>query len=157
MFKIPLSNGDIKEHAPARSGVYFLFDSNEHLTYIGKSNNIQRRLLEHFRGYSHLEEEQHFFNFSLCSENVLDEIESLMITNIQPKTNQKKKSKLTSLAGVYFEPNVLEVLKTLSAQGGKGTQSRIVNDGLKETFIRAGFMDVDGNIIETNFEEERVD
>lgn len=32
------------------SGVYFLYDNNDELLYVGKTNNFRSRLLSHFRG-----------------------------------------------------------------------------------------------------------
>ncbi len=92
MKKIAYTRQNIDSYAPVKSGVYFLFDDDDRVLYIGKSKNIKRRLVEHFTGVSHLESDTHSFTFSLCSEKVMDEIESIMISNLEPPVNIKKNS-----------------------------------------------------------------
>jgi hypothetical protein len=63
-------------------------------------------------------------------------------------TKSKKKGKESMKpTGIYFEENVLTVLKNLASNGGRGAQSKIVNDATKDAFIQAGLMDREGNII----------
>ncbi|QHE63946.1 hypothetical protein FHE72_23430 (plasmid) [Rossellomorea vietnamensis] len=49
--------------------------------------------------------------------------------------------------GIYFEKNVLKALKKLASNGGRGAQSKIVNDATKEAFIQAGILDKEGNLL----------
>ncbi len=57
---------------------------------------------------------------------------------------KKKNSDVGKPTGIYFEEDVLSVLKQLAKNGGRGAQSRIVNDATKAAFIQAGFLDKNG-------------
>jgi hypothetical protein len=57
---------------------------------------------------------------------------------------KKKSSDVGKPTGIYFEEDVLSVLKQLAKNGGRGAQSRIVNDATKAAFIQAGFLDKNG-------------
>ena len=148
MLKIPLDIQNIKFNAPCESGIYFLFDEQQQVAYIGKSVDIRRRLLEHFHGHSHLNDHENYcyFTYSLCSEHVLEEVESIMVSNIIPVDNVKKKSNLTDQVGFYLEPEVARTLSALS-KATRLSKSRIANDLLKETLIKGDFMDEEGNIL----------
>lgn len=37
---------------PSKSGVYFFYGENDHLLYVGKANNIKKRVFQHFRNHS---------------------------------------------------------------------------------------------------------
>ena len=43
---------DIERYAPTSPGVYNIEQSSGRSVYIGEAENIQRRLLQHWRGYS---------------------------------------------------------------------------------------------------------
>lgn len=60
---------------------------------------------------------------------------------------KKKSSDVGKPTGIYFEEDVLSVLKHLAKNGGRGAQSRIVNDATKAAFIQAGFLDKNGKKI----------
>ena len=66
-----------------RSGVYFLYQ-NEKLVYIGKANNITRRILEH------IEEGVKVFNsvrYSIVPIDSLSTVETSLIKNLKPYYN----------------------------------------------------------------------
>jgi len=67
-------------------GVYFLYNSQGSLTYIGKSNNLWRRLQEHKAGG--LIPNIHFFKaWQLSSQIEADRIEQREIQRHQPYWN----------------------------------------------------------------------
>jgi hypothetical protein len=68
------------------------------------------------------------------------------LKSLADKSKKKGKDNMKP-TGIYFEKNVLSVLKELATNGGRGAQSKIVNDATKEAFIQAGLLDKDGNII----------
>lgn len=77
-----------------KPGVYFIFDQNENLIYIGKAANLYNRLQTHFYGVGtsgHLQEWQHFFfyfSFIPCKNTA--EKEALLIKKYDPILNGKK-------------------------------------------------------------------
>lgn len=52
----------------------------------------------------------------------------------------KKKNDALINTGIYFEPEVVEVLNKLGKQGGRGAKSKIVNDAVKAVFKDAGLL-----------------
>lgn len=60
-----------------------------------------------------------------------------IINNIVNAKNDKPKKILT---GIYFDPDVEKVLNKLAKKGGKGAKSKIVNELVKEGFIKRGLL-----------------
>lgn len=52
-------------------------------------------------------------------------------------TNVKE---IKTMIGVYLEPDVANVLRWLGKKGGRGSQSKIINDLLKIAFIEKGLL-----------------
>ncbi|MFD7523865.1 GIY-YIG nuclease family protein [Paenibacillus chitinolyticus] len=86
------------KQAPKISGVYKIYNSNKELMYIGQSNNLRRRLTQHFRekrkdffiSEVHLIYIYHEHDFILSS--LLDYFETEFIKALKPKHNKHKKS-----------------------------------------------------------------
>lgn len=68
------------------------------------------------------------------------------LKSLAGKNTSKGKDKIKP-TGIYFEENVLKALKKLASNGGRGAQSKIVNDATKEAFIQAGILDKEGNLL----------
>ncbi|MEN8702459.1 hypothetical protein [Bacillus infantis] len=65
---------------------------------------------------------------------------SLLSELVSGKKAKKKSDSLIN-SGIYFEPDVYEVLQSLAKKGGRGAKSRIVNESLRKEFIAAGLLD----------------
>lgn len=76
-------------------------------------------------------------------------VESELVGSLKSLADESKKKGKDNMkpTGIYFDTNVLTVLKKLAKNGGRGAQSKIVNDATKEAFIQAGLLDKDGNIV----------
>jgi hypothetical protein len=68
------------------------------------------------------------------------------LKSLADKSTKKGKDNMKP-TGIYFEDNVLKALKKLASKGGRGAQSKIVNDATKEAFIQAGILDKEGNLL----------
>jgi hypothetical protein len=77
--------------------------------------------------------------------NDKDSLEFVRSLTEKPKKKAKDPIKPT---GIYFNKNNLILLKRLSENGGRGTQSKIMNLAAEEFFKKAGLMDEEGNIID---------
>ncbi|OXT15230.1 hypothetical protein B9K06_22225 [Bacillus sp. OG2] len=64
---------------------------------------------------------------------------SLLSELVSGKKTKKKSESLIN-SGIYFEPDVYEVLQSLAKKGGRGAKSRIVNESLRKEFITAGLL-----------------
>ena len=47
-------NDNIRFLLPEKSGLYFLFDKDKNLVYIGRAKNLKIRLLQHYNNYENL-------------------------------------------------------------------------------------------------------
>ena len=70
--------------------------------------------------------------------NVENENNTFLNNLIQGKG--KKKNDALINTGIYFEPEVVEILNKLGKQGGRGAKSKIVNDAVKAVFKDAGLI-----------------
>lgn len=70
--------------------------------------------------------------------NVENENNKFLNNLIQGKG--KKKNDALINTGIYFEPEVFEILNKLGKQGGRGAKSKIVNDAVKAVFKDAGLI-----------------
>lgn len=77
--------------------------------------------------------------------NVNDDLMGAL-KSLADNSKRKGTGAMSKPTGIYFEENVLTVLKKLSKNGGRGSQSKIVNDATKAAFIQAGLLDSEGNI-----------
>ncbi|HER2025570.1 hypothetical protein LCL90_22860 [Bacillus infantis] len=64
---------------------------------------------------------------------------SLLSELVSGKKTKKKSDTLIN-SGIYFEPDVYEVLQSLAKKGGRGAKSRIVNESLRKEFIAANLL-----------------
>jgi hypothetical protein len=64
---------------------------------------------------------------------------SLLSELVSGKKTKKKSDSLIN-SGIYFEPDVYEVLQSLAKKGGRGAKSRIVNESLRKEFIAANLL-----------------
>jgi len=92
--------------APEETGVYYFFDSNRNLVYVGKSNNIRKRLAQHLRntgGKKALEMRENIADISFeitGSELVALLLESAEIKKYKPIYNRQQRRTLFSI-GLY--------------------------------------------------------
>lgn len=79
----------INANAPAASGVYALYDSQKWV-YIGESNNIRRRLLEHYNeaGTCIKRQQPSSFSFELAADGVRVSRQNGLILELRPACNQ---------------------------------------------------------------------
>lgn len=84
---------------PETCGVYFFKDEEDRLLYVGKSNNIKKRVMQHFRKVSRKAEKIHQFVHKITYEETPGELIALLkedeyIKHFQPPINktQRKKS-----------------------------------------------------------------
>ena len=61
------------------------------------------------------------------------------LTNLIQGKAKKKNDALIN-TGIYFEPEVVEILNKLGKQVGRGAKSKIVNDAVKAVFKEAGLI-----------------
>lgn len=83
--------GTINKQAKEESGIYFLYNENKELMYIGKAKNLKSRLLEHLSGKTNTREVCHNFkNFkSLYMANILTkDYEIYFINTYMPLLNE---------------------------------------------------------------------
>lgn len=45
------------------------------------------------------------------------------------------------LVGIYFDPDIKEILKELNKKHGRGTQSKIVNDAVRKYLLETGIIE----------------
>ena len=83
------SADSIRANAPALSGVYAIFNAQEWI-YVGESNDIQRRLLEHFNGDNICitTHRPTGFQFELCDAPVRMRRQAELIAQLHPTCNQ---------------------------------------------------------------------
>src|SRR4030042_818696 len=93
------TEGDVEKYAPSTAGVYRLIYKNGedyYVFYIGQSNNLARRLLEHLSSSEqdscikrHLREYNCFFRFSeISSSDDRDRVEREQIDEYGPSCNR---------------------------------------------------------------------
>ena len=102
--KIALSNIN---QLPNTAGVYFFYDEKDELRYIGKSNHIKKRVLQHFAGKDRKSLKIQQFIKSIAYEPMGNELmallhESDLIKEYQPLYNRAQRRTLFSY-GLYVE------------------------------------------------------
>jgi DNA polymerase III subunit epsilon len=97
--KLPLSiTMERLNEAPDACGVYYLYDEDKNVIYVGKSLNIRKRLMEHFSDQTPKGEKMRTgvadFSFEITgSELVALLLESSEIKRIQPRINRAQRIK----------------------------------------------------------------
>lgn len=81
------------------------------------------------------------------NNNINDKDSLEFVRSLKEKPKKKAKDPIKP-TGIYFNENNLILLKRLSENGGRGTQSKIINLAAEEFFKKAGLMDEEGNIID---------
>ena len=82
---------NIKAYAPVSSGVYGLFVAKRHWVYIGETNNLERRLLEHLSetGTCLSNQKPTHFTWELSDERSRVSRQNALILELRPVCNQK--------------------------------------------------------------------
>lgn len=77
----PHINYDIIEKIPETFGVYFFHDATRKIVYVGKANNIRKRVLSHFTGMKTTAQRQHFLRtiHDISYEETGSELMSLLL------------------------------------------------------------------------------
>lgn len=97
---------------PESSGIYYFFGENDHLLYVGKSKNIQKRVLQHFskptsRSIKFLEQTRRI-DFEVTGSEIAAILrEDAVIKEARPEYNvaQRKTQKMYGLCFVEHENN----------------------------------------------------
>ncbi len=76
-----------------RHGLYALYDSDSRLYYVGKAEDLPKRLNDHLKN-KHAENWERMTLFFLKPSANVDELESLLIATAKPKGNERKKKTL---------------------------------------------------------------
>ena len=105
--KTPSKYISIIEKLPSEMGVYYLHNSNNDIIYIGKSNNIKKRVLSHLTG-DHpkaisIQKEIAQITYSLTGGELVTLLkEQNEIKNISPRLNHAMKYRLFSV-GIFLD------------------------------------------------------
>lgn len=107
----PNLNQDIVTSLPEETGVYYFLDRDHKVLYVGKSNNIRKRILSHFQGAHNsvrtmrMLERIHDINYVLTgSELVALLLENEEIKRLQTPFNRAQRRQ-TFRFGIYAEPD----------------------------------------------------
>jgi|TARA_B110000285_G_C15141095_1_gene630798 DNA polymerase-3 subunit epsilon len=119
--KVPLKYLTIVDKLPSEMGVYYLYNSKNDIIYIGKSNNIKKRVLSHLTGTQRkaisIQNEITRITYSLTGGELVTLLkEQNEIKNIGPKLNHSVKYRLfpfgIRLDTSYDYPNfIIEQIK----------------------------------------------
>ncbi len=95
------------DRLPAKAGVYYFQDAHGNIIYVGKANNIKKRIAGHFTGEAHewnrsnIRNEIHHINFELTGNELIALIlESQEIRKLWPKYNLAQKYRVEEW-GIY--------------------------------------------------------
>ncbi len=95
------------EKLPAKAGVYYFLNARGHVIYVGKANNIKKRIAGHFTGdarewnRSKIRNEIHHITYELTGNELIALIkESQEIRRLWPKYNMAQKYRLEEW-GIY--------------------------------------------------------
>lgn len=100
----------IVKELPEEAGVYYFFDVDGNLIYVGKSTNIKQRVLQHFRNDKtkkafEMKENIAEISYELTGNNLIAELkESAEIKQFLPKYNRQQR-RTTSKYGLYDYTN----------------------------------------------------
>ncbi len=116
---------------PAKAGVYYFQDARGNIIYVGKANNIKKRITGHFTGdarewnRSNIRNEIHTINFELTGNELIALIlESQEIRRLWPKYNLAQKYK-TQEWGIYDYEDRTGCLRFCVNEVSRGTRPLI--------------------------------
>ena len=116
---------------PAKAGVYYFLDARGNIIYVGKANNIKKRIAGHFTGdarewnRSNIRNEIHSINFELTGNELIALIlESQEIRRLWPKYNLAQKYK-TQEWGIYDYEDRTGYLRFCVNEVSRGTRPLI--------------------------------
>ena len=102
---------DVVAQLPEETGVYYFFDKDHRVLYVGKSNNIRKRILSHFQGAHNSVRTLHMlesiYNIDYVatgSELVALLLENEEIKQLQPPFNRAQRRQGFRF-GIYSEPD----------------------------------------------------
>jgi len=108
------------ERLPESTGVYYFYDENNGLIYIGKSINIRERVLSHFYNRSGKKAHEmkkliHNIDFELTGSDLIAQLkESDEIKNIKPLFNRAQRRSITTYGiGSTIDENGYQTLKVM--------------------------------------------
>lgn len=82
------------EKIPNTIGIYFMYNENKELMYIGKTIHLNSRVTDHLAGRTHTSDICHNFNYikyiEIDNEVLLDDYETYFINSYKPKLNVSK-------------------------------------------------------------------
>ena len=82
------------EKIPNTTGIYFMYNENKELMYIGKTIHLNSRVADHLTGRTHTSDICHNFNYikyiEIDNEELLDDYETYYINLYKPKLNVSK-------------------------------------------------------------------
>lgn len=82
------------EKIPNTTGIYFMYNENKELMYIGKTIHLNSRVTDHLAGRTHTSDICHNFNYikyiEIDNETLLDDYETYFINSYKPKLNVSK-------------------------------------------------------------------
>ncbi len=90
---------------PESCGIYYIYNENNDVIYVGKALNIKKRIIEHFRDQTEKARKLHFhtasFSYEACgSELVSLLLESVEIKRLSPSVNVAQRNKTYRFAVV---------------------------------------------------------
>src|SRR5690625_4633215 len=93
-------------------GIYFIYNYNKELMYIGKAKNINQRISQHKRSHQSEDIRHHFYYYSyfICSDPVNRDIyETFVINKYKPKLNRSKTYTYESEYMALRRPSAYEI------------------------------------------------
>lgn len=79
---------DIIEELPSDTGVYYIYNANGDIIYIGKSNNIRKRIIQHFTGTNSKSKKIQKLVSAVTFEKTGSELAALLKESAEIKTNK---------------------------------------------------------------------
>jgi len=114
------------EALPSSPGVYYFRNKEGKVVYVGKANDIRKRVLSHFTGHNPLPQRQHFLrdihsiSFERCGTELMAFLlESAEITRLWPAYNRAMKRRIVNY-GLYVYEDLNGFLRmVVGKQGGR--------------------------------------
>lgn len=113
----PNLSPDVVAELPEETGVYYFLDQDQKVLYVGKSNNIRKRILSHFQGAHNavrtlrmIEQIHHLEYVMTGSELIALLLENEEIKQIQPPFNRAQRRQNFKF-GIYSRPTGSGYLK----------------------------------------------
>lgn len=93
-FQLNFISKDDIEIIPSTTGIYFMYNENKDLMYIGKTIHLNSRVADHLAGRTHTDDICHNFKYikyvEIDNEELLDDYETYYINLYKPKLNVSK-------------------------------------------------------------------